>query len=77
MRILALGIYGLVLFPSAEGMIDFEVVNVFKNVVTLKINGYSNIGRNFLILELLQKSWKGSFKMLLAVIVCLDCESYD
>jgi hypothetical protein len=35
---LALGIYGLVLFPSAEGMIDFEVVNVFKNVVTLKIN---------------------------------------
>jgi len=53
LRILALGIYGLVLFPSTEGMIDFEAVNVFKNVVTLKINGYSNIGRNFLILELL------------------------
>jgi hypothetical protein len=34
---LALGIYGLVLFPSAEGMIDFEAVNVFKNMVTLKL----------------------------------------
>jgi len=35
---LALGIYGLVLFPSAKGMIDFEAINVFKNMATLKIN---------------------------------------
>lgn len=38
LRILALGLYGLVLSPSIEGMIDFEAINMFKNMVTLKIN---------------------------------------
>lgn len=38
LRILALGIYGVVLFLLAEGIINFEVANVFKSVVTLKVN---------------------------------------
>ena len=38
LRILAIGIYGLFLFPSIEGMIDFKVVNVLKSEITLAIN---------------------------------------
>jgi putative ubiquitin-RnfH superfamily antitoxin RatB of RatAB toxin-antitoxin module len=54
LRILTLGIYGLVIFPYADRMIDFEAVDVFRNMVTQKKKPcYNNIGKNLLILELL------------------------
>jgi hypothetical protein len=37
LRILAIGIYGLFLFPSIERMIDFKV-NVLKSEIALTIN---------------------------------------
>jgi putative ubiquitin-RnfH superfamily antitoxin RatB of RatAB toxin-antitoxin module len=43
LRILTLGIYGLVIFPYADKMIDFEVVNVFRNMVTQKKNPATTI----------------------------------
>jgi hypothetical protein len=33
-----LRIYGLILFPSANRMIEFKADNVFKSMVALKIN---------------------------------------
>jgi hypothetical protein len=39
LSILALSTYNLILFfLQVEGMIDFEVVNVFQSVIALKIN---------------------------------------
>jgi hypothetical protein len=38
LRILALGIYGLVLFPLVKNMIDFKAIKIFKNVIAVKIN---------------------------------------
>jgi putative ubiquitin-RnfH superfamily antitoxin RatB of RatAB toxin-antitoxin module len=43
LRILTLGIYGLVIFPYADRMIDFEAVNVFRNMVTQKKNPATTI----------------------------------
>jgi len=57
---LALGIYGLVLFPSAKGMIDFEAVNVFKNMATLKINPTTSIlAETFSSLNYCRKAGRG------------------
>lgn len=38
LKILAMGIYGLLLFSLVKEMTDFKVMNVFKSMVTLKIN---------------------------------------
>ena len=69
LRILALGIYGLVLFPSAEGMIDFEAVNVFKNVVTLKINPATAIlAETFSSLNYCRKAGRGRLRCCLQLL---------
>jgi hypothetical protein len=44
LKILALGIYGLILFLSVEVMIDFEVVNVLQSMDTFKINDHDIFG---------------------------------
>jgi hypothetical protein len=69
LRILALGIYGLVLFPSAEGMIDFEAVNVFKNMVTLKINPATAIlAETFSSLNYCRKAGRGRLRCCLQLL---------
>lgn len=37
LKILALGIYGLVLFLSAKEVIDFKAINMFKSIIALQI----------------------------------------
>jgi hypothetical protein len=44
LRILALGIYELILFLSVKVMIDFEVVNVLQSMDTLKISDHDIFG---------------------------------
>jgi hypothetical protein len=66
---LALGIYGLVLFPSAEGMIDFKAINVFKNVVTLKINPATTIlAETFSSLNYCRKAGRGHLRCCLQLL---------
>ena len=38
LKILALGIYGLVLFLSAKEVIDFKAINMFKSIIALQID---------------------------------------
>lgn len=69
LRILALGIYGLVLFSSAEGMIDFEAVNVFKSVATLKINPTTTIlAETFSSLNYCRKVGRGRLRCCLQLL---------
>jgi len=49
LKILALGIYGLMLLLLVKWMIDFEVINVFKSVFTLKI---------ILVMIILTQKWE-------------------
>jgi len=49
LKILALGIYGLMLLLLVKWMIDFEVINVFKSVFTLKI---------ILVMTILTQKWE-------------------
>jgi hypothetical protein len=38
-----LGIYSLILLPSVKGMINLEVVDVFKSIVTFKVNPATSV----------------------------------
>jgi len=71
LRILALGIYGLVLFPLVKNMIDFKAIKIFKNVIAVKINPATAIlAETLYSLNHCRKNWKGSFTMS-AITICL------
>lgn len=78
LRILALGIYDLILFQLVEEMIDFEVINVFNNMVALKINPQViTLMKTFSSSNHYKKSRKWSFEMLLIMVVYQDNKPYD
>jgi len=69
LRILTLGIYSLVIFPYADKMIDFEVVNVFRNMVTQKKNPATTIlAKTFSSLNYCRKAENGRLRCYLQLL---------
>lgn len=78
LRILALGIYDLILFQLVEEMIDFEVINVLNNMVALTSNPtIITLMKTFSSSNHYKKSRKWSFEMLLIMVVYQDNKPHD
>jgi hypothetical protein len=68
-KILALGIFGLVLYPSTTGIISLEAANLFVEYEKTKINPYAAIlAETFLSLNHCKKTSKGSMRCCVSLL---------
>ena len=68
-RILALAIYGIILFPFSIGIIDLEAINVFQSVEYYKINLIPTIlAETFISLSYCHTKGEGRLRCYLALL---------